>query len=51
MTDEENEERELDKQSGEELQDREPRSDDPELPAGKLPKGAPTEPGLPPPRD
>jgi hypothetical protein len=53
MTDEPIPKEDLEEQSGEELPDPDAASlGDPEdFPVGDLPKGAPKEPGLPPPRD
>lgn len=54
MNDEPSPKEDLEEQTGAEPADREePFSDPdlPELPVGDIPKGAPKEPGLPPPRD
>ena len=51
MTDEPIPKEDLEEQNGEEPADREEPFSDPDLPVGHIPKGAPKEPGLPPPRD
>jgi hypothetical protein len=54
MTDEPIPKEDLEEPSGDELADREESPSDPDLPdpaVGDLPRGAPKEPGLPPPRD
>jgi hypothetical protein len=51
MTDEPIPMEELEEPTGEEPPDRDEPLSDPDLPVGDIPKGAPKEPGLPPPRD
>jgi hypothetical protein len=52
VTDEPIPKEDLEEQSGEELPDPDATLlGDPDLPVGDIPKGAPKEPGLPPPRD